>query len=187
MAKLSLVTRLFLSHFLVLVVGLGIFVAIARVSSPQIFVLYLDRIETRGFSTMRSARTVLVEGFQTAWNRSAYWSVIAGAATAGGLGYMMSRRIVQPLEQMDEITKKFAAGQLQERMADSDIPELARLSHSFNQMAHSLEGVEQRRRDLVTDVTHELRTPLTTVRGYLEELADGSIQPSPTLYGRLSR
>ena len=187
MAKFSLGTRLFLSHFVVLIVGFGIFVAIARVSSPQIFVLYLDQIETRGFRSMRSARTVLVEGFQTAWNRSTYWSVLGGAVMAGGLGYVVSRRIVKPLEQMDEITQKYAAGHLQERMEPSEIPELDQLSNSFNRMAGALEGVEQRRRDLVTDVTHELRTPLTTVRGYLEELADGSIQPTPELYGRLSR
>jgi len=49
-------------------------------------------------------------------------------------------------------------------------------------MAASLEGVEQRRRELIGDPTHELRTPLTVVRGYLEELVDGGIEPSPEIY-----
>ena len=31
-------------------------------------------------------------------------------------------------------------------------------------------------------MTHELRTPLTIMRGYLEELANGSIESSPELY-----
>jgi len=52
-------------------------------------------------------------------------------------------------------------------------------------MDSSLEGVEQRRQELISDLTHELRTPLTVVRGYLEELADGSIQPTSELYLRL--
>lgn len=170
-----------------MVVGLGCFLSIAKVSSPRMFVLYLEQLETRGFTTVRSARTVLVEGFQTAWDRSAYWSFLAGAAMAGGLSYWVSRRIVQPLKRMEIITQKFAAGDLQERMAASEIPELNQLSMSFNRMASCLEGVEQRRRDLVTDVAHELRTPLTTVRGYLEELADGAIEPSPEVYLRLAR
>jgi signal transduction histidine kinase len=34
-------------------------------------------------------------------------------------------------------------------------------------------------------MTHELRTPLTVIRGYLEELASGSIEPSSELYLRL--
>jgi signal transduction histidine kinase len=54
-------------------------------------------------------------------------------------------------------------------------------------MALSLENVEKRRRELISDLTHELRTPLTVVRGYLEELADGSIVPSAELYQRLVR
>ena len=187
MAKLSLGTRLFLSHLLVMVVGLGSFTLIAKVSSPRLFVLRLEQLERRGFFTVRSARTYLIEGFETAWNRSAFWSVIVGATAAGGLSYWVSRRIMQPLNQIKEITQKFAAGDLQERMPGSEIPELNQLGASFNRMASSLEGVEQRRRELISDMTHELRTPLTVVRGYLEELADGEIEPSAELYLRLAR
>jgi signal transduction histidine kinase len=54
-------------------------------------------------------------------------------------------------------------------------------------MAVSLEGVERRRRELVSDLTHELRTPLTVLRGYLEELAEGRIEATPTVYQQLAR
>ncbi len=187
MAKFSLATRLFLSHLLVMVVGLGSFILIAKVSSPRLFVLRLEQLERRGFLTVRSARTYLIEGFETAWDRSAGWSVLVGATTAVGLSYWLSRRIMQPLNQMKEITHKLAAGDLQARMPESAIPELHQLESSFNQMASSLEGVEQRRRELIGDMTHELRTPLTVVRGYIEQLADGEIESSPDLYLRLVR
>ncbi|MGK7872429.1 MAG: sensor histidine kinase [Xenococcaceae cyanobacterium] len=187
MAKLSLGTRLLLSHLLVMVVGLGSFIFIAKFSSPRMFVVHLEQLERRGFVTVRSARTYLIDGFETAWNRSSFWSVIVGATAAGGLSYWVSRRIMQPLNQMKDITQKFAAGNLQERMPGSEIPELNQLGASFNRMAGSLEDVEKRRRELISDMTHELRTPLTVVRGYLEELADGSIEPSPELYMRLVR
>ena len=52
-------------------------------------------------------------------------------------------------------------------------------------MSSSLENFEKRRRELMSDLTHELRTPLTVVRGYLEGLADESIDSSPELYLKL--
>jgi signal transduction histidine kinase len=91
------------------------------------------------------------------------------------------------LIEMEQITQKFAAGQLEARLPLSDIPELNRLGASFNHMAASLEGVEARRRELIGDMTHELRTPLTVVRGYLEELADGEMEASPDIYRRLAK
>ena len=183
--KLSLGARLFISHLLVMMVGLGSFVIIAKVSSPRMFVLRLEQLEKRGIFTVRSARTYLVEGFQNAWNRSAILSVFVGAGTAGGVSYIFSKRITQPVKQMKHITQKFAAGDLNERVPESDIPELNQLSVSFNRMASSIGNVEDRRRELISDLTHELRTPLTVMRGYLEELAEGRIKGSPELYLRL--
>ncbi|GBF81466.1 sensor histidine kinase [Aphanothece sacrum] len=185
MAKLSLGTRLFLSHLLVMVVGLGSFICIAKLSSPGMFIVRLEQLERRGLFTVRSARTLLVKGFETAWDNSAVWSLISGASAAGILSYWASKRIMKPLNQMKDITQKLAAGNLHERMPVSEIPEWNQLGNSFNLMASSLENVEQRRRELIGDMTHELRTPLTVIRGYLEELASGSIEPSSELYLRL--
>ncbi len=184
--SLPLASRLFLSHLLVMIVGVSSLVLIGKLSSPRLFVLHLQRLEGRGVSLVY-ARPYLMEGFQTAWNRSTFWSVIAGATAAGGLSYWVSRRIVQPLTQIEQTTKKFAAGQLEERLPASEIPEINQLAISFNQMAVSLEGVERRRRELVSDLTHELRTPLTVLRGYLEELAEGRIEATPTVYQQLAR
>ncbi len=72
---------------------------------------------------------------------------------------------MQPLIQMEEVTRKVASGHLEERLPSSDIPELNRLALSFNRMAANLEGVEQRRRELVGDLTHELRTPSPLWKG----------------------
>ncbi len=187
MPKLSLGTRLFFSHLLVMIVGLGCFAVAAKFSSPRMFIVRLEQLEKRGIFTVRSARTYLVEGFNNAWNHSALLSLVIGVSAAGGISYLASQRIMRPLKQIEEITQEFAAGNLQERMPESEIPELNQLGVSFNSMASSIQDVEQRRRDLISDLTHELRTPLTVVRGYLEELADHSIEPSEELYLRLIR
>lgn len=186
MTKMGLRARLFLSHITVMIVGLLTLLAIGKISSPRFFVVYLRQIEVGGVS-VRQVRTQLLQSFEDAWSQGAFWSVVVGASAAGGLSYLVSKRIVQPLIQMEEITKKFAAGCMDERVPANEIPEVDQLATSFNRMAASLEDVERRRRELVSDLTHELRTPLTVLKGYLEGLADGTIEPSVDIYHRLSR
>lgn len=166
-------------------VGLASFILISKVYSPRLFVLQLEEMEQALFFNVRSVRTYLIRGFEQTWNRSTLWSVLFGAGAAGGLSYWVAQRITQPLLQMEQITQKFASGDLQERMSNSEIPELARLSASFNRMADSIEGNEQRRLEMISDLTHELRTPLTVMRGYLEEMAAGQVDPSPEVYQKL--
>ncbi|MFN6517756.1 MAG: sensor histidine kinase [Nostoc sp. CreGUA01] len=184
--KMGLRGRLFFSHLVVMIVGVASLVIISKVSSPRFFVLHLERLENQGFDLI-DIRTELVTGFEIAWQRSTMWSVLVGSTAAGGLSYWVSRRIMQRLTEMEQITQKFAAGQMDARLPVSDIPELNGLGTSFNRMAASLEGVEVRRREVIGDMTHELRTPLTVMRGYLEELADGEIEASPEIYRRLAK
>lgn len=55
--------------------------------------------------------------------------------------------------------------------------EVGDLSRAFNAMADGLARLEELRRNMVTDVAHELRTPLTNIRGYLQALRDGIVEP----------
>lgn len=184
--SLPLASRLFLSHLLVMIVGVASLVIIGKLSSPRLFILILQQLEGRNVS-LRYARAYLIDGFETAWNYSTFWSVIVGSTAAGILSYWVSKRIMQPLTQIKQITQKFAAGQLEARLPPNEIPELNQLATSFNRMAASLENVEHRRRELVSDLTHELRTPLTVLRGYLEELAADRIEATPEVYQQLAK
>lgn len=186
MYQLGLRGRLFLSHIVVMIVGITTLLAVGKFYSPRLFIEHLQTLEYRG-EVLFALRRSLVNGFESAWNRGAFWSMLFGGGAAVGLSYLVSKRIMQPLLQMQRITTKFASGELTARMPESEIPELDRFSQSFNRMAIALEGVEQRRRDLVGDLTHELRTPLTIVEGYLEGLTDGTIEATPEIYQRLSR
>ncbi len=185
MFQLGLRGRLFLSHIIVMIVGIATLLAVGKIYTPRLFLEHLQTLEFQG-SVLFAVRRQLVDGFESAWSRGAFWSMVLGGGAAVGLSYLMSKRIMQPLLQMQRITTKFAAGELTARMPESEIPELDRFSQSFNRMAIALEGVEQRRRDLVSDLTHELRTPLTIVEGYLEGLSDGTIEATPEIYQRLS-
>jgi signal transduction histidine kinase len=182
--SLPLASRLFLSHLVVMIVGVLSYMVISKVSSPHFFGQHLQQLEKEGFD-LDHIRSDLVHSFDSAWRSSTLWSVLVGASAAGGLSYLVSLRIMQQLAEMESITQKFAAGQFDARLPLSDIPEFKRLGNSFNRMAASIQDVEVRRRDLVSDMTHELRTPLTVVRGYLEELADGRIDKQEQVYQQL--
>jgi two-component system, OmpR family, sensor histidine kinase BaeS len=103
--------------------------------------------------------------------------LILGAVAA----WWLMRRILRPLERLTDATRAIAAGDLAARVPPAPDPELQRLAGAFNQMAATLERVEQLRRALVEDVAHELRTPLTSLQAYTEAMADGLVEPTPEM------
>lgn len=186
MAKVRLRTRLFISHLIVMAVAIVALAGVSRLSTPRYFVVTLERLEGRGIR-IQQMRGQILESFTDAWARGMVWSVLLGGGAAGGISYLLSRRIIRPLTRMESITQRFATGDWAARVPPSDIPELHQLGISFNRMASELEQVEQQRRELVSDLSHELRTPLTIVRGYLEALIDQKLPATPDTYQRLIR
>ena len=185
--KLGLRQRLLISQLTVMAVTAIALATVSRLYTPRYFVITLERMERQGIRFQKVVQGRLVDGLTETWTRGMSWSVVLGGSTAGALSYWLSRRIAKPLLSMEQITRQFAAGDLSARVPPLDIPEFDHLGRSFNRMADDIEGVESRRRELVGDLTHELRTPLTIVKGYLEGLADGTIEPSEEIYGRLVR
>lgn len=186
MTKLNLQARLFFSHILVTIVGVTASSVVGNFFSPRFFQIHVRDLEGKGL-TIRTAHSQLLEVFETAWTRGNFWSFLIGTLAAAILSYWLAKRIVQPLNQMESIVEQFANGKLNERMSRLEIPELDRLALGFNRMAASLEQVEQRRREIIDDLTHELRTPLTIIRGRLEEIADGIITANSQIYSQLIR
>ncbi len=121
------------------------------------------------------------------------WSVdrwILGAVLGVGLlamlaAVVLSGRIVRPIEELTEASRRMGAGDLGHRVEVRSADEIGELASAFNSMAASLEHQEHLRRNMVTDVAHELRTPLTNLRGQLEAVQDGLISPTPGLIASL--
>ena len=181
MKKIGLRSRLLISHLLVMGIPLLSFILISKALSANVFENRLAQLEGKGF-TIRTARTVLLESYDAAWIHSTALAILVGGLTASVLSFWVARRITRSLMQMEQIVHQAALGDLNERVPASEIPELNRLGRSFNRMAIQLEDVEQRRRELITDLTHELRTPLTIIRGYLEAWAAEKLTPNPEAY-----
>ncbi len=81
--------------------------------------------------------------------------------------------------------RRVSAGSYGERVPAEGRDELGDLAEGFNAMAKTLEQAERRRTDLIGDVSHELRTPLSNLRGYMEGLMEGAIEPSEETWALL--
>jgi two-component system sensor histidine kinase MprB len=98
---------------------------------------------------------------------------LAGIALAAGLGLLVARFAMHPVEALTASAEHVAQTKdLSHRIERESPDELGRLGHSFNTMLEALEDSEEARRQLVADASHELRTPLTSLRTNIEVLAD---------------
>ncbi|WP_250030760.1 sensor histidine kinase [Paractinoplanes maris] len=110
----------------------------------------------------------------------------AGLLLVAFLGtYVIARQFSRPVRRLTGASILLAAGQHDVRVRDEGHGELAQLSRSFNAMARAVQDSEERQRRLIADVAHEMRTPLSNLRGYLEGLSDGVIEPSRELFASL--
>jgi len=114
------------------------------------------------------------------------YSTIGGYFIKGGLlaiavailfTFFLSRRILAPVKALTGATRQFGKGDFSRRVTYEGKGELGELARSFNSMADNLEHTQRLRRNMVADVAHELRTPLSNLKGYLEAISDGVVQP----------
>lgn len=105
-------------------------------------------------------------------------AVLAVLAVVVLLTVVGSQRILRPVAELTAAARRMESGKLDERVASVGDDEIGRLAHAFNSMAASLEENELERRTLTSDIAHELRTPLSNIRGYLEAIQDGVMEPT---------
>jgi signal transduction histidine kinase len=110
------------------------------------------------------------------------WMV--GAVAAAGLlaivvTWLLSRRIVGPVEALTAAAHRMERGDWGARVSVGSRDEIGELSHAFNAMGEALSRNETLRRQLVSDVAHELRSPLTNLRAQLEAMEDGIVPAGP--------
>lgn len=102
------------------------------------------------------------------------WIIAGGMLLlSAALAYPLSRRLVQPLRDVQHAMARLASGDYGARVTPQGGDEIARLGRDLNALAGALEQHEQARRRWVADISHELRTPIALMRAELEALQDG--------------
>jgi signal transduction histidine kinase len=133
---------------------------------------YIVPLENNSLATIESQ-------FNTSVNRSLIIAIIVAGLVGLLLTFFLSRSILRPVDELISAARAMEKGDLSQRVTVSSKGELGELANAFNAMAEGLTRLEQLRQNMVTDVAHELRTPLSNVRGYLEALRDGVVEPTP--------
>jgi heavy metal sensor kinase len=84
---------------------------------------------------------------------------------ASGVGYLMSRRALAPVDRITQTARSITADSLSQRLA---VPgtgdEIERLSETLNEMIARIESAFTRISRFTADASHELRTPLAVMR-----------------------
>lgn len=177
--------KLFISHLIVIAIGIVILLPTAQFVARNPLITRPDAsisTDLPGPNVQPAQPPSQSDAFQTVLDQALLISGFAALAAAIVVSLFVSRRIVDPLQELALVSGRLAQGYYRERTTIQSDDELAHLSRSINQLAEALEKTEQRRLGLITDVSHELRTPLTIIAGYMEGLIDGVIQPEPQIF-----
>jgi histidine kinase len=116
-------------------------------------------------------------------NQALFLAASAATLAAVLVSFLVSRRVVEPVRRMMAASQRISDGHYEERvlvrgtLPPEEMDELDQLAVTFNQMASRLERTESMRSQLIGDLAHELRTPLSTIKGSLEGLMDGMLEP----------
>jgi signal transduction histidine kinase len=119
--------------------------------------------------------------------RSAGMSVLL-VLLLGGIGaWVVSRRVLRPIDNMTEAASRIMAGNLSERLPVRGVnDELDRLAEHLNLMLNRIGELMNGLRAVSDNVAHDLRTPLTRLRAASEEALRTAKSPEE-LRGALER
>jgi len=95
-------------------------------------------------------------------------------------GYLISRKITQPIKKLQQEAEKISNGNLNEEIYEQGVEDIKLLCRSFEEMRLKLKQsvdmqnkYDSNRTMLLSNISHDLRTPITTIKGYIEGILDG--------------
>lgn len=156
----SLTGKLLAAQLAVILAGSATLALVALVLGPTLFHRHIR--DALGY-VPPTVLHHLDKAFGEALGLSLGLGIAAAAATAALVSWVLSGRIVRPVQALAEAARRVSQGDYETRVTEIGADELTVLAHAFNEMAGSLASAEQRRRRLLSDVAHELRTPLATI------------------------
>jgi len=167
----GLATRLLAGQAIVLVAGALTAGLVAAMIGPPIF---HDHLVEAGHQ-QNSPELVHIElAYRDASLISVGVGLLISLLGAGAVTWFLTRRLRRPLEQVTTAAQELTRGHYSTRVPTiASGTELETLAAAFNTMASKLEGIEDTRRRMLSDLAHELRTPIATLSAYHEGLHDG--------------
>jgi len=125
-----------------------------------------------------------VQSTVSRFERRLFWMWGTAIVVAGLVSYLIARRILRPVKELDEAAARIASQDYSARVPESGSDELGRLARTFNQMSASIQDardelIRQERINtiarLATSIVHDLRNPLAAIYGGAEMMIDGEL------------
>jgi signal transduction histidine kinase len=85
----------------------------------------------------------------------------------------IARSITRSVTELEQATRRIAAGELDLEIATKGSNEITSLTASLNRMRLELKEDQARRARFIMGVSHDLKTPLALIKGYAEAIGDG--------------
>jgi len=160
-----------LNGAVIVVAGLTIMTVMHGIAAPQ----FMDLMHQAGDPPNPDAGQ---RAYDAAVQRQVYPTIAIAAAIALVLNFVVVTLALRPLRAVQDATRRLAAGDVGARVETRRRDEIGNVAQSVDELARSLERLEDLRRQVTNDVAHELRTPIHNVLGIIEAMRDGVIPAS---------
>lgn len=173
----GLATRLLAGQSIVLIAGALTAGIVAAIIGPPIF---HDHLLRAGHQQNAPELVHIEMAYRDASLISVGIGLVISLLAAGAVTWFLARGLRRPLAQVTQAARKLSRGHYATRVpAVGSGTEFETLADAFNTMAARLEGVEDTRRRMLSDLAHELRTPIATLSAYHDGLHDGIAELGP--------
>ncbi len=120
-------------------------------------------------------------------DRSFLLAGLGSLVIAGLVAMWLAGLITGPIRGLTDTVTRMGAGEKGVRAPVDGPGEIGTLAGSFNELADDLERSEDARQSMLADASHELRTPLANLKGHLEGILDGVVEPDAETVSGLVR
>jgi methyl-accepting chemotaxis protein len=148
---MKLAGKLFFSYIVVALVGLAVLSISTAFVAPANFSRQMH-MRGSGAGMMQQRMAALDAELEASFRESLVNALalagIAAVVAAAAISWLVSRRIVSPIQALADLSRRIAGGHYEQRLRLDTDDELAELVESFNQMAASLAETETMRQQL---------------------------------------
>lgn len=86
-----------------------------------------------------------------------------------------TKKMLQPMKQINEATKKVTAGDYDIELETKREDEIGELTQNFNKMTKGLQSIENLQKEFINNVSHEIKTPISSIQGFAKLLKDKNL------------
>nr|GGG85184.1 two-component sensor histidine kinase [Virgibacillus oceani] len=103
-------------------------------------------------------------------------SAVGALFLALGFTFLLSKKMSDPLIEMEQATRQIARGNLDIRVSIPSDDEVGSLGRAINDLAIETNRYRSNRKEFFANISHELRTPISYLKGYAQVLKQGLYQ-----------